>query len=154
MNRMFQPRLRIVAMNRCASKWVNLQLKHSSVQCVARRRVYVSMLSSSHRFVSGDLPLTKWLRSCGRVGQEEVWMPWNDAHSCLFNPWEQQLIMWSCSLNLRQQAWKGLLGNYVRCPMSWLLNWLCQWFLNHRLNMKCLRRMVALKTWGPWNNRL
>lgn len=48
-----------VAMNRCSSKWVNLYFKHSSVQRVARRRVHVSMLSSSHRFVSGDLLLTQ-----------------------------------------------------------------------------------------------
>lgn len=69
---MFQPLQRIVAMNRCSLKWVNLLLKHSSVQRIARRQVYVSMLSSSHRFVSGDLPLTKWflisLWPCG-VGE-------------------------------------------------------------------------------------
>lgn len=58
---MFQAWLRIVAMNRCSSKWVNLWLKHSSVQRVARRRVYVSMLSSSDRFVSGDLPSSERL---------------------------------------------------------------------------------------------
>lgn len=34
------------------------------MQRVARRRVYVSMLSSSYRFVSGDLPSSKWLLIC------------------------------------------------------------------------------------------
>lgn len=147
MNRMFHSWQCIVAMNRRSSKWVDLWLKHSSVQCIARRRVYVSMLSSTNRFVSGDLPLTKWLLICmwqsetkKKMAQGKFVLKW----LCLF------FFFFCIRVEVRPNTrqWKKRLSEHRIPAHLSLCSALFQWTPRSVNFMYLLRRLVVLRTWA------